>query len=91
LENTSEIIKSNSQLNTTMPAKSRPQVPRLHSFFNTSRDGDSSTALGSLVQCLTALSVKKFFLISNLNLPWHNLRPLPLVLSRCLCKQKGCI
>jgi len=25
--------------------------------------------------------VKKFSLISNLNLPWHNLRPFPLVLS----------
>ncbi|KAK4824091.1 hypothetical protein QYF61_010602 [Mycteria americana] len=44
-------------------------------------DGDSTTSLGSLFQCLTTLSVKKFFLISNLNLPWHNLRPFPLVLS----------
>ncbi|KAK4831181.1 LOW QUALITY PROTEIN: hypothetical protein QYF61_015913 [Mycteria americana] len=45
------------------------------------RDGDSTTSLGSLFQCLTTLSVKKFFLISSLNLPWHNLRPFPLVLS----------
>jgi len=44
-------------------------------FLNTSRDGDSTTSLGSLFQCLTTLSVKKFFLISNLNLPWHSLRP----------------
>ncbi|KAK4810503.1 hypothetical protein QYF61_004283 [Mycteria americana] len=44
-------------------------------------DGDSTTSLGSLFQCLTTLSVKKFFLISNLNLPWHNLRPFPLILS----------
>ena len=50
-------------------------------FFNTSRDGDSTTSLGSLFQCLTTVSVKKFFLISNLNFPWHNLRPLPLILS----------
>ena len=50
-------------------------------FLNTSRDGNSTTSLSSLFQCLTTLSVKKFFLISNLNLPWHNLRPLPLVLS----------
>ena len=50
-------------------------------FLNTSRDGDSTTALGSLFQCLTTLSVKKFFLISNLNLPWCNLKPFPLVLS----------
>ncbi|KAK4831669.1 hypothetical protein QYF61_018636 [Mycteria americana] len=50
-------------------------------LLNTSRDGDSATSLGSLFQCLTTLSVKKFFLISSLNLPWCNLRPFPLVLS----------
>jgi len=50
-------------------------------FLNTSRDGDSTTSLGSLFQCLTTLSVKKCFLISRLNLPCHNLRPFPLVLS----------
>jgi len=38
-------------------------------FLNPSRDGDSTTALGSLFQCLTSLSLKKFFLISSLNLP----------------------
>ncbi|KAK4820559.1 LOW QUALITY PROTEIN: hypothetical protein QYF61_000709 [Mycteria americana] len=46
-----------------------------------SRDGDSTTSLGSLFQCLITLSVKKNFLISSLNLPWRNLRPFPLVLS----------
>jgi len=40
-----------------------------------------TTALGSLVQGLTTLPVKKFLLISNLNLPRRNLRPSPLVLS----------
>ena len=30
-------------------------------FLNTSRDGDSTTSLGSLSQCLTTLSVKKVF------------------------------
>ena len=50
-------------------------------FWNTSRDRDSTTPLGSRFQCLTTLSVEKFFLISNLNLPWHNLKPLPLILS----------
>ncbi|KAK4813146.1 hypothetical protein QYF61_013111 [Mycteria americana] len=44
-------------------------------------DGDSTTSPGSLFQCLMTLSVNKFFLISNLNLPWCNLRPFPLVLS----------
>jgi len=42
-------------------------------LLNTSRDGDSTTSLGSL-------SVKKFFLISNLNLLWQNLRLFPHVL-----------
>jgi len=46
-------------------------------LLNISRDGDSATSLGSLFQCLTTLLVKKFFLITNLNLPWHNLRPFP--------------
>ena len=39
-------------------------------FLTTSRD-DSTTTLGSLFQCLTTLSVKKFFLISNLNILWQ--------------------
>ena len=42
-------------------------------FLNTSRDGDSTTSLRSLFQCLTTLSVKEFFLTSNLKLPWCNL------------------
>ncbi|KAJ7399438.1 hypothetical protein BTVI_115200 [Pitangus sulphuratus] len=36
--------------------------------LNTSRDGDSTTSLASLFQCLTMISLKKFFLLSNLNL-----------------------
>jgi len=31
-------------------------------LLKSSRDGDSTTSLGSLFQCLTAISVKKFFL-----------------------------
>ena len=38
-------------------------------FWNTSRDGDPTTSLGSPFQCLTALSEKKLFVISDLNLP----------------------
>ena len=30
-------------------------------FLNTSRDGDSTTSLGSPFQCLTALNIKNFF------------------------------
>ena len=69
LEKSSKIIKFKRQPSTTMSAKPYPRVPYLHFFFNTSRDGDSTTSLGSLFQCFTTLSVKKFFLISNLNLP----------------------
>ncbi|KAK4826742.1 hypothetical protein QYF61_010995 [Mycteria americana] len=50
-------------------------------LLNTSRDGDSTTFLGSLFQCLITLSLKTFFLISNLNLPWHKIRLFSLVLS----------
>ncbi|KAK4824211.1 hypothetical protein QYF61_012125 [Mycteria americana] len=50
-------------------------------LLNISRDGDSTTSLGSLFPCWTTLSMKTFFLISSLNLPWRNLRPFPLVLS----------
>ncbi|KAK4817221.1 hypothetical protein QYF61_003745 [Mycteria americana] len=60
------------------PTSFGPGEPKLDGLF---RDGDSATSLGSLFQCLTTLSVKKNFLISNPNLPWHNLRPFPLVLS----------
>ena len=49
-------------------------------FLSTSRNGDSTTSLGSLCQCTTTLR-EKFFLTSKLNLPCHNLRPFPLILS----------
>lgn len=41
-------------------------------LLNTSRHGDSTTSLGRLFQCLTTLSVRKFFQKSNLNFPWCN-------------------
>lgn len=44
-------------------------------LLDMSRNCDSTTSLGSLVQCLTTLPMKKFFLTPNLNLPWCNLRP----------------
>ena len=43
--------------------------------WNASRDGDSTTSLGSLFRCLTTVLIKKFFLIPSLNLCLHNLRP----------------
>lgn len=56
-------------------------VPKHHiyTFLNTSRNSDI-TSVGSLFQYLNILSVKKCFIISNLNLPWCNLGPFPLVL-----------
>ena len=50
-------------------------------FWNTSRDGYSTTSLGSLCHCSTTLPEKLFSIISNLNLPWRNLRPFLLTLS----------
>lgn len=38
------------------------------------------TSLCSLFHCLTTLSVKNFFRVFNLNLPWHSLRPFPFLL-----------
>jgi len=51
-------------------------------FLKVSGHGDSTTSLGSLLQCLTNASMTEnnFFLIYNLNLPWHSIRPVPLVL-----------
>ena len=43
--------------------------------LNTSRDGDSTTLLGSTFQCITTLS-EKFFLISKQNIPWYNWKEL---------------
>lgn len=43
-------------------------------FLNMSRDSDSTTSLDSSFQCSTIISVKEFFPMSILNLPWHSLR-----------------
>jgi len=37
-------------------------------------------SLGSLFQCLTTLLVKKCFLMSSLNIPWHSFEQFPCVL-----------
>jgi len=55
-----------------MPAKPKATSTR---FLNISRDGDSTTALGSLFQCLTTLSVEKYSL------------PLPQCSSPQTCKR----
>ena len=71
------IIESFRLGKTTKTTKSSPNLPPPCSltmslsaistlFLNTSRDWDSTTSLGSLCWCITTLSEKKFFLISNL-------------------------
>ena len=49
--------------------------------FNISREGDSTTSLGSLFQCSVTLRGKKFFLVFRRNFLCFSLCPLPLVLS----------
>lgn len=53
-------------------------------LLNLSMSADSSTSVGNPLKCLITISVNKFFQISNLNLPWCNLRPLPHGLSHYL-------
>lgn len=79
LGKTSKTIQSNLQLNTTMPAKPYHKVPCL--FILWTLPSNSTTSLGTLLQCLTILSVKKSFPRSTLNFPWCHTRPFPLVLS----------
>lgn len=43
----------------------------------THRLGASTHSLGSLFQCLPTLLAMKYFLTSNLNLPWHSFEPFP--------------
>jgi len=49
--------------------------------LNTPREGVSATPPSNLFQCLTTLTVKHFFLLSNLTLPSCSFKALPLVLS----------
>lgn len=65
-------LRSPSPTSTTKPC---PQVQLL----NSSRDGDSST--GKPVPGLDKPFYERVFLISHINLPWHNLIPFTLVLS----------
>lgn len=65
-QKTSELTVSNLGGNTTVPTRPRHFMPpRLSS--NTSTDGGSTTSLGSPFRYMINLSVKRLFLISNLN------------------------
>jgi len=79
-EKASKITQSNQQPITLCPLPMALSATSTR-LWNTSKDGDSTTSLGSLCHCLTALAEKKFSLISNLNLPWHNVKPFTFVLS----------
>ena len=50
-------------------------------FLNTSRDGDSTTSLGRLCQCITTLPENNFFPYIQPEHLRYNLRPLPLMLT----------
>ena len=68
------------------PCRSRVTYSRLHrtlsrQVLNISREGDSTTSLGSLFQCSVALRGTKFFLMFRRNFLCLSLCPLPLVLS----------
>ena len=73
------------------PCPSRVTQSRLHSTasrrgWNISREGDSTTSLGSLDQGSVTLRGKKFFLIFSWNFLCFSLCPLPLVL-KCQVKR----
>ena len=59
------------------------RMPRATSSLalNASRNGASTTSMGNSFQCFTTLCVKNFLLISNLNLPYLNLKSFLLILS----------
>lgn len=61
-----------------------PLVSHLVCYWMPPRMVIPTTSLGSLFQFLIALS---FFLISNQNFPWQNLRPLPIVATTSLFLQ----
>jgi len=57
------------------------KVPSNPASSTSREEGASTASLGNLLQCLTILTVKNFFLIPNLNLPSFSLKPRPLALS----------
>lgn len=85
---------SSPAITSALPSLLLNHVPNATSahLLNTFSDGDSTASLASLL--LTALSVKKMFLIPNFKLPWHVLRPFPLVVllatrERLMCTTGG--
>jgi len=79
LEKTLEFLQPNSNPSPPRPLSHIPQcyismlLEHLHRWW-------LHHSLDSLFQHIATPMEKKCFVISNLNLPWHNLRPFPLVL-----------
>lgn len=70
-----------------IPGCFKVSLPLLNPF----RNCDSTSSLGNLFECLTTLLVKVFFVIYNLNCPWHNLRSFPLVPLPVTWEQKNAL
>ena len=82
LEKTFKITESPT-INLTLPSPPLNYIPKRHvytSFYKYVQGWWLHHFHGQPVPILTTLLVKKCFLTSNLNLPWHNLRPFPPVL-----------
>lgn len=76
-----EIFKSTHQLDIqSLITKSHPQC-HVHPSHKSLQGVDLMTSMSNHFQCLTSLYWKKSFLMSNLNLPWNNLRSFLCVLS----------
>lgn len=80
LEKTFKIIIVQLSASTTIIFTSKlcPQVQHPHVLWNAFRAADSTPTLDSLFQSFPTISVKKCFLISNLNIPWYILNLFPL-------------
>lgn len=84
-------VRMSPTINPALPCSPLNHLPEdhIHMFLEWWQgDGDACTFLDSLFQCLTSLLLKTFSLIPNLNIPWQNLRPFPLLLSLVNCKKR---
>lgn len=57
-------------------ASPMPSAGEWSLHLNTDRLEASTSSLCSLLQYLTTLSVRKYFLMSSVNLPWYSIKPL---------------
>lgn len=81
LEKVLKIIKSEHQPKTTSPPLNHVLWHHIHMSLKYLPGWQLTTSLGSPFQCLSILSLNKFFQMSNLHLSWWNLRLFPSILS----------